>query len=124
MKKTLFSLLVCLSFIPPINAKSCDINGVWKHADKEAWLEINTTMKNIVVKNHQKNPSAEGLTVVKHLLKKPQTLNTWQGKIYDASTDSFVEIEIKTNKCEVLTINHNKLELFQLLRVQQGEEQG
>ena len=80
-------------------------------------------MKNIVVKNHQKNSSAEGLTVIKHLLKNPQILNTWQGKIYDASTDSFVGIEIKTNKCEILTINHNRLELYQLLKVQQGEEQ-
>jgi hypothetical protein len=88
----------------------CEISGIWKHADKNAWLEINLTTKTVNVKSHLDNPKANGLTVIKNL--KPN----WSGQMYNASTGGFVPVQLVFNSCEQLKVTDNGVNILTLNR--------
>ncbi len=88
----------------------CDISGVWKHADKPAWLEVNLTTKTVLVKSHLDNPKANGLTVIKNL--KPN----WSGEMYNASTDSYVAVKLAFNGCKQLIVTNDSENILTLNR--------
>jgi hypothetical protein len=88
----------------------CEISGTWKHADKNAWLEVNLTTKTINVKSHLDNPKANGLTVIKNL--KPN----WSGQMYNASTDGYVPVKLAFNSCEQLRVTNNGVNILTLNR--------
>jgi hypothetical protein len=88
----------------------CEISGTWKHADKNAWLEINLTTKTVNVKSHLDNPKANGLTVIKNL--KPN----WSGQMYNASTGGFVPVQLAFNSCEQLKVTDNGVNILTLNR--------
>lgn len=88
----------------------CEISGVWKHADKPAWLEVNLTTKTVLVKSHLDNPKANGLTVIKNL--KPN----WSGEMYNASTDSYVAVKLAFNGCKQLIVTNDSENILTLNR--------
>lgn len=88
----------------------CDISGVWKHADKNAWLEVDLTAKKVVVKSHMDNPKANGLTVIKNL--KPK----WTGEMYNASTGGYVSVKLTFNRCKQLKVTANNENILTLNR--------
>jgi hypothetical protein len=88
----------------------CEISGTWKHADKNAWLEINLTTKTVNVKSHLDNPKANGLTVIKNL--KPN----WSGQMYNASTGGYVPVRLTFNSCEQLKVTDNGVNILTLNR--------
>jgi hypothetical protein len=108
--KYLISALVISSSSSFAQNTKCEISGTWKHADKNAWLEINLTTKTVNVKSHLDNPKANGLTVIKNL--KPN----WSGQMYNASTGGYVPVRLTFNSCEQLKVTDNGVNILTLNR--------
>ncbi len=92
----------------------CDIAGVWKHSEKEAWLNVDLEKGVIIVKSHASNPSAEGLTVIKSLAYTDQA--NWNGKMYDARSKNFVPVKISEGNCKELIVVMDGSDVLRLLR--------
>jgi len=88
----------------------CEISGTWKHADKNAWLEVDLITKTVNVKSHLDNPKANGLTVIKNL--KPK----WSGEMYNGSTGGYVSVKLAFNGCEQLKVTDNGVNILTLNR--------
>ncbi|MCC2616866.1 hypothetical protein LJ739_11490 [Aestuariibacter halophilus] len=88
----------------------CELSGTWKHADKNAWLEVDLAAKTVFVKSHLDNPDAEGLTVIQNL--KP----AWSGDMYNASTGDFVPVQLTFHGCDQLSVTDNGVAIVTLLR--------
>jgi len=108
--KYLITALVISSSSSFAQDTQCEISGTWKHADKNAWLEINLTTKTVNVKSHLDNPKANGLTVIKNL--KPN----WTGQMYNASTGGYVPVLLSFNSCEQLWVTDNGVNILTLNR--------
>jgi hypothetical protein len=112
------SLIITLVSFPAFS-QSCDIAGIWKHAEKDVSLVIDTSLQTIKVKQHSLNAGAEGLTVVKNLLPDVAQPNLWSGDIYSADINSFVPVQLKSPDCTTLLITENaesKKEILRLIR--------
>ncbi|NQZ83240.1 MAG: hypothetical protein HRT52_19725 [Colwellia sp.] len=108
--KYLIPVLVTLSFSCFAQDTHCEISGTWKHADKNAWLEVDLSTKTVNVKSHLDNPQANGLTVIKNL--KPK----WSGEMYNASTGGYVSVRLAFNGCEQLNVTDNGVNILTLNR--------
>lgn len=93
---------------------SCDINGIWQHADKDAALDINLAKGTISVKRHATNKSAVGQVVLKEL--KHIHTGKWSGQMYAAETDGHVGVDITSSDCQSLTVTHQGQTILTLLR--------
>lgn len=108
--KHLITALMVFSSSSFAQDTKCEISGTWKHADKNAWLEINITTKTVKVKSHLDNPEANGLTVIKNL--KPG----WSGQMYNASTGGYVLVQLDFNSCEQLNVTNKGVNILTLNR--------
>lgn len=93
---------------------SCDINGIWQHADKDAALDINLAKGTISVNRHATNKSAVGQVVLKEL--KHIHTGKWSGQMYAAATDGYVGVDITSSDCQSLTVTHQGQTILTLLR--------
>ena len=69
----ILGLLFLFSF-HPVYAKSCDISGIWQHADKSATLLVDLTKSEVSVHQHDENPKANGLVVIKEVTEMKEQL--------------------------------------------------
>lgn len=119
-----YNAFISLSFIIavvsfPVFSQSCDISGMWKHAEKDASLVVDTSLKTIRVKHHALNAGAQGLTVIKNLAVDVGESNLWSGDIYSADINAFVPVQLKSPDCTTLLITkhtEHKKEILRLYR--------
>ncbi|GLX78373.1 hypothetical protein tinsulaeT_17130 [Thalassotalea insulae] len=97
-------------------AQSCEINGSWKHSQKPASLLIDISKQQITVERHQLNPDTAGLTVIQELQTDKTKENLWSGKMYAATSDSFIPVKITALNCHTLVVTENMKEILRLLR--------
>jgi ABC-type molybdate transport system ATPase subunit len=92
-----------------------DINGIWKHSDKEAWLKVDAAsgVASVYIHHHAKTA---GLTVVKGIERDAESHALWVGKMYAAASDSFVNVELLLESPDCIIIIHNSNEILRLFR--------
>ncbi|MFD2167611.1 hypothetical protein ACFSJY_15275 [Thalassotalea euphylliae] len=87
-----------------IQVSDCELSGLWKHLDKEAVLNIDTTSGEVTVHSHKTNPSAEGLVIIKGLQARNNEPEHWLGNIYDAASNSFVPVTLNVSSCQHIEV--------------------
>ncbi|MDF2178911.1 hypothetical protein P2G88_11685 [Aliiglaciecola sp. CAU 1673] len=97
-------------------AAGCDIAGTWKHADKAAWLNIDTLNSIITVEKHEVAPQAAGLTVIKDLAEDSTGHNLWSGRMYDAAKEDYIVVGLTSKDCKTLLVSDQGNEILRLLR--------
>lgn len=104
--------LIALVFV--LNTQAADISGIWRHADKPAWLNVNIQTGVVTVQRHDNAPGAVGLTVIKELRAAPPI---WHGKMYAADQGDYiaVSLELKDNQTLVV-VGDNAAEILKLTR--------
>ncbi len=116
MTKILFLCLSVLSLSSFATNLPCDISGTWKHSLKEAWLDVDLVNQQITVKTHVTNPNAEGLVVIKGLLENSELEPRWSGKMYDASVNGYIDVQLTSSRCKQLIVSDNSVEILKLIR--------
>ena len=100
---TLFFLFCILAgFVAP--GFAAEIDGIWKHADKDAWLKIDAKTGIASVYEHQGHPENAGLTIVRDIVAVAGETNLWQAKMYSASDQDFVDVTIHTTRPGALEV--------------------
>ena len=104
--------LLALFFVFSIQA--ADISGIWKHADKPAWLNVNMQTGLVTVQRHDNAPGAAGLTVIKDL---SAAAPIWNGKMYAAEQGDYiaVSLELKDNQT-LIVVDADAVEILRLTR--------
>lgn len=107
-------ILKLLSLVFVFNTFAADISGIWKHADKPAWLNVNMQTGLVTVQRHDNAPGAVGLTVIKDL---SAAAPIWHGKMYAAEQGDYiaVSLELKDNQTLVV-VGENAAEILKLTR--------
>lgn len=107
-------ILKLLALVFVFNTFAADISGIWKLADKPAWLSVNTQTGVVTVQRHDNAPDAVGLTVIKDLSAKPPI---WHGKMYVADQGDYiaVSLELKDNQT-LIVIDADATEILRLTR--------
>ena len=112
-------LILVLTFIPHVafaQTSSCEIKGTWKHADKNAWLDVDLNSQTVKVMSHLDNPKANGLIVIKSLTQASGEKSKWLGQMYDASIDGFVPVKLAFNGCREVNVSNNGTNILTLTR--------
>lgn len=112
-KAFLFSL-VFMTYSAFVQGEAAQLDGIWKHADKEAWLALDLAASTLSVFEHQTNPDASGLVVIKQI--QAVGMGNWSGKMYSAATESFVEVMLFAVSEKVISITFNGEEILKLQR--------
>jgi len=70
------------------------IDGLWKHSQKPAWLEIKfeSGVGALTVKRHDDNVKAEGLNVIKGIQPDIAHVNQWSAQMYSAADNAYVGV--------------------------------
>jgi drug/metabolite transporter superfamily protein YnfA len=104
--------LFALVFV--FNTFAADISGIWKHADKPAWLNVNMQTGVVTVQRHDNAPGAVGLTVIKEL---SAAAPIWHGKMYAAEQGDYiaVSLELKDNQT-LIVVDSDVVEILRLIR--------
>jgi hypothetical protein len=108
------SVLVVSTFSAEVKGE-CDISGIWNHSAKPAKLLVDLSKGEVSVHSHDDNTKAIGLVVVKGIKPKSTSLS-WNAKMYSADEDSFVDVQIKSNGCDQLSIAFQGEEVLKLVR--------
>jgi hypothetical protein len=111
----LSSLLIVLTYSTEAKSDECEISGIWNHSAKPAKLFIDLGKGEISVHSHENNPESIGLVALKGI-KLGSTASSWDAKMYSAAEDSFVNVQIKSNSCNQLSVSFKGKEVLGLLR--------
>ena len=104
--------LLALFFVFSIQA--ADISGIWKHADKPAWLNVNMQTGLVTVQRHDNAPGAVGLTVIKDL---SAAEPIWNGKMYAAEQGDYVAVSLQLKDNQTLiVVDADAVEILRLTR--------
>lgn len=71
-----------------------DIDGLWQHTKKPAWLEIEfeSGVGTLSVKRHDNNSKAAGLNVIKAIKPDLTQSSQWVGQMYSAAENGYVDV--------------------------------
>ena len=108
-------ILKFLALVFVFNTFAADISGIWKHADKPAWLNVNMQTGLVTVQRHDNAPGAVGLTVIKDL---SAAEPIWNGKMYAAEQGDYVAVslELKDNQT-LIVVDTYAVEILRLTRL-------
>ena len=100
-------ILISLVLLSASSFADGRINGIWKHTEKPAWLEINfeSGVGSLAVKRHDNNVKAEGLKVIKDIEVDSNQSSQWLGKMYSAAVDGYVDVKL-------ILINSSSIAVF------------
>jgi hypothetical protein len=115
LKFLLFSSVLVVSTFTAEAKGDCDISGIWNHSAKPAKLLVDLSKGEVSVHSHDDNTKANGLVVIKGIKPEPNSLS-WNAKMYSADEDSFVDVQIKSNGCNQLSIDFQGEEVLKLVR--------
>jgi hypothetical protein len=91
--KVIFISLLFLS----VNAfADVNLDGVWKHTQKPAWLEIEfkSGVGSVSVKRHDNNPKSAGLNVIKEIKLDLNQTSLWVGQMYSGAKNDYVDVTL------------------------------
>lgn len=111
----LSTILIATIFTPKAKSEECNISGVWNHTAKPAKLFIDLAKGEISVHSHDKTPKSIGLVVLKSL-KQSSAESSWEAKMYSATEDSFVDVQITSKGCNQLSVSFHGEEVLGLIR--------
>lgn len=106
--------LKILVLICAFSVQAADISGIWKHADKQAWLNVNMQTGVVTVQRHDNAPGAVGLTVIKDL---SAAAPIWNGKMYAAEQGDYVAVSLELKDNQTLVVaDADAVEILRLTR--------
>ncbi|GAB2914657.1 hypothetical protein [Rheinheimera gaetbuli] len=107
-------ILKFIALVFVFNAQAADISGIWKHADKPAWLNVNIQTGVVTVQRHDTAPGAIGLTVIKDLSAAPPI---WHGNMYAAEQGDYIAVSLQLKGHQTLiVVDENAVEILRLTR--------
>lgn len=111
MKKIfeMYVLVFCGLFATLSAAEECNISGVWKHSNKNAWLNFDLSGRKIVVHHNEGHPEVRGLTVIKNLKNKDEN---WHGDMYSSETNSYFPVVLKVSNCDQISVSKYEADVF------------
>jgi hypothetical protein len=110
-------VLLSLILLSAGSFANVEINGIWKHTQKPAWLEIifKSGVGSISVKRHDDNVKAAGLNVIKDIKPETNQQTQWLGQMYSAAEDGYVEVRL-------ILINSSTIAVFESNDVKKSNE--
>lgn len=115
--RSLKFFLLSLILLSAGSFANVEINGIWKHTQKPAWLEIifKSGVGSISVKRHDDNVKAAGLNVIKDIKPETNQQTQWLGQMYSAAEDGYVEVRL-------ILINSSTIAVFESNDVKKSNE--
>ena len=115
--RSLKFFLLSLILLSAGSFANVEINGIWKHTQKPAWLEIifKSGVGSISVKHHDDNVKAAGLNVIKDIKSETNQQTQWLGQMYSAAEDGYVEVRL-------ILINSSTIAVFESNDVKKSNE--
>ncbi|MCJ8320367.1 MAG: hypothetical protein MJK12_12085 [Colwellia sp.] len=82
------------------------IDGIWKHTQKPAWLEIKfqSGVGALSVQRHDNNIKAAGLNVIKNIKPVINQSSQWAGQMYSAAEGGYVDVVLILINSSTITI--------------------
>ena len=107
-------ILKLLALVFVFNTFAADISGIWKHADKPAWLNVNMQTGLVTVQRHDNAPGTVGLTVIKDL---SAAAPIWNGKMYAAELGDYMPVTLQLkDKQTLIVVDIDAVEILRLTR--------
>lgn len=104
MKTVVFISLFLLAAIHSDHVIAKDrLAGTWQHADKPATIEFDMTKKVAKVGQHQLNPDASGLTVIKNI-EVNEHGSTWKGLMFNGYEGRYDPVVISLEDDKTLLV--------------------
>ena len=115
--RSLKFFLLSLILLSAGSFANVEINGIWKHTQKPAWLVIifKSGVGSISVKRHDDNVKAAGLNVIKDIKPETNQQTQWLGQMYSAAEDGYVEVRL-------ILINSSTIAVFESNDVKKSNE--
>ena len=115
--RSLKFVLLSLILLSAGSFANVEINGIWKHTQKPAWLEIifKSGVGSISVKRHDDNVKAAGLNVIKDIKSETNQQTQWLGQMYSTAEDGYVEVRL-------ILINSSTIAVFESNDVKKSNE--
>ncbi len=115
--RSLKFVLLSLILLSAGSFANVEINGIWKHTQKPAWLEIifKSGVGFISVKRHDDNVKAAGLNVIKDIKPETNQQTQWLGQMYSAAEDGYVGVRL-------ILINSSTIAVFESNDVKKSNE--
>jgi hypothetical protein len=110
-------ILLSIVFLSASSLADDQINGIWKHTQKPAWLEITfeSGVGSLSVKRHENNVKAAGLNVIKDIKADTNQSSQWIGQMYSASTEGYVGVRL-------ILINTSTIAVFEISDIKNSNE--
>ena len=115
--RSLNFLLLSLILLSASSFANVQINGIWKHTQKPAWLEIKfeSGVGSINVKRHDNNLKAAGLNIIMDIKPEGNQETQWLGQMYSAAEDGYVSVRL-------ILINSSTIAIFESSDVTKSNE--
>ena len=115
--RSLKFVLLSLILLSASSFANVQINGIWKHTQKPAWLEIKfeSGVGTISVKRHDNNVKAAGLNIIKDIKPEINQQTQWLGQMYSAAVDGYVGVRL-------ILINSSTIAIFESSDVKKSNE--
>jgi len=107
-----------LSILAACSSSSPNIQGLWKHASKPAWINIKFIgdTGSASIAQHDTNPEASGLSLMEQIERSESLTNEWRAQIYDAERDDYVDVTLVLMPNEQLVVHRNSTIILRLER--------
>jgi hypothetical protein len=110
-------ILLSLNFLSASVFANVEIDGIWKHTQKPAWLEIKfeSGVGSVSVKRHDNNIKAAGLNIIKEIKPDVNQSSQWFGQMYSAAENGYVDVVL-------ILVNSSTMAIFENSDVNQVNE--
>lgn len=110
-------ILLSLNLLSASVFANVEIDGIWKHTQKPAWLEIKfeSGVGSVSVKRHDNNVKAVGLNIIKEIKPNVNQSSQWLGQMYSAAENGYVDVVL-------ILVNSSTMAIFENSDVNQVNE--
>ena len=118
MKIAFACLCLVLTGLPVVAQSPAAIEGLWKHRDKPAWIEISfeSGVGTAVIVRHDDNPDAKGSDIMIEIVPDESSPSRWRSKMWAAATDDFVEVSMELKDPDHLVVTYGDEDILHLER--------
>lgn len=110
-------IVLSLVFLSANTFADVRLEGIWKHTQKPAWLEIifESGVGSLSVQRHENNVKSAGLNVIKNINPEVNQSSQWTGEMYSAAKDGYVSVRL-------ILINTTTIAVFESSDINKSNE--